>query len=85
MNERIRALAEQCQHRYSEHNIDLEKFAQLLIADTAQRIVTELKRRQAEYDDPGSYLDTEYYVRMRAKSDALDDAIDMVELLMQER
>ena len=33
MNERIRELAEQCYHRYSEHNIDLEKFAELLIRE----------------------------------------------------
>jgi hypothetical protein len=33
MNERIRELAEQCYHRYSEHNIDLEKFARSIIED----------------------------------------------------
>ena len=33
MNERIREIAEQCHHRYSEHNIDLEKFAELIIRE----------------------------------------------------
>ena len=33
MNERIRELAEQCYHRYSEHNIDLEKFAELIVRE----------------------------------------------------
>jgi hypothetical protein len=33
MNERIREIAEQCQHRYSEHNIDLEKFAELIVKE----------------------------------------------------
>ena len=33
MNERIKELAEQCHHRYSEHNIDLEKFAELIVAE----------------------------------------------------
>ena len=33
MNERIKQLAEQCHHRYSEHNIDLEKFAQLIVGE----------------------------------------------------
>ena len=33
MNERIKELAEQCQHRYSEHNIDLEKFAELIVRE----------------------------------------------------
>ena len=33
MNERIQQLAEQCYHRYSEYNIDLEKFAQLSVRE----------------------------------------------------
>ena len=33
MNERIKELADQCYHRYSEYNIDLEKFAMLVIQD----------------------------------------------------
>jgi len=40
MNERIRELVEQCHHRYSEHHIDLEKFAELIVnqcADIAQQ------------------------------------------------
>jgi hypothetical protein len=35
MNERIRELAEQCYHRYSEHHIDLEKFAELIVRECA--------------------------------------------------
>ena len=38
MNERIRELAEQCHHRYSEHNIDLEKFAELIVWDCIEAI-----------------------------------------------
>jgi hypothetical protein len=33
MNTRIQELAEQCHHRYSEHNIDLEKLAELIVAE----------------------------------------------------
>ena len=33
MNERIKEIADQCYHRYSEHNIDLEKFAELIIQE----------------------------------------------------
>ena len=33
MNERIQELVEQCHHRYSEHHIDLEKFAELIVAE----------------------------------------------------
>lgn len=35
MNERVRELAEQCYHQYSEHNIDLEKFAELIVRECA--------------------------------------------------
>ncbi len=37
MNERIRELAEQCYHRYSEHHIDLEKFAELIVRECADK------------------------------------------------
>lgn len=33
MNERIKQLVEQCYHRYSEHHIDLEKFAELIVRE----------------------------------------------------
>lgn len=33
MNERFEKLAEQCHHRYSAHNIDLEKFAELIVRE----------------------------------------------------
>jgi hypothetical protein len=33
VNERIRELADQCYHQYSEHNIDLEKFAELIVRE----------------------------------------------------
>jgi hypothetical protein len=36
MNERIKELAEQCYHRYSEHHIDLEKFAELIVRECAE-------------------------------------------------
>ena len=35
MNAKIKELAEQCYHRYSEHNIDLEKFAELIVRECA--------------------------------------------------
>ena len=35
MNERIQELADQCYHRYSEYNIDLEKFAELIVRECA--------------------------------------------------
>ena len=41
MNERIKELAEQCYHRYSEHNIDLEKFAELIVRECANLAKTK--------------------------------------------
>lgn len=43
MNERIKELAEQCHHRYSEHRIDLEKFAELIVRECSMFVVTELE------------------------------------------
>lgn len=36
VNERINEIAEQCYHRYSEHNIDLKKFAELIVKEMLQ-------------------------------------------------
>ena len=38
MNKRIRELANQCHHQYSEHNIDLEKFAESIIKECIEQI-----------------------------------------------
>jgi hypothetical protein len=48
MNERIKELAEQCHHRYSEHNIDLEKFAELIVRECLDEI---------QYDDGATHVD----------------------------
>lgn len=42
MNERIQELAEQCYHRYSEHNIDLEKFAEMIVWECARALDDKL-------------------------------------------
>ena len=38
MNERVKELAEQCQHQYSEHRIDLEKFAELIVRECIEQL-----------------------------------------------
>ena len=55
MNERIKLLAEQCHHRYSEHNIDLEKFAQLIVKECAKVIL----------ETPVEYLEIDAMHRVR--------------------
>jgi hypothetical protein len=38
MNHKIKELADQCYHRYSEHHIDLERFARLIIQECINKI-----------------------------------------------
>jgi hypothetical protein len=52
MNERIRAIAIQCHHRYSEHQIDLEKFAELIVRECAWFMETNTK-----VNDDGAVVD----------------------------
>ena len=52
MNERIRELADQCYHRYSEYNIDLDKFAELIVREcinVAMRSVSDDEPKEAWY------------------------------------
>ena len=39
MNKRIEELAQQCHHLYSEHHIDLEKFAELIVKECRDMFV----------------------------------------------
>ena len=54
MNERIRELANQCHHQYSEHNIDLEKFAELIVQECAD--VVKYYHSRNESVTPGQIL-----------------------------
>ena len=50
MNKRIKELAEQCSDIYSEHNIDLERFAELVRQDEREacaKLVEEVGRQTA--------------------------------------
>jgi hypothetical protein len=51
MNERIQQFAEQCHHRYSEHNIDLEKFAELILLD----LISEFDQSMTGEEDSVDY------------------------------
>jgi len=41
MNDRLQDIADECHHRYSEHHIDLEKFAELIIKECVGIVETE--------------------------------------------
>ena len=60
MNKRFKELAEQSHHRYSEHNIDLEKFAELIVRECAEWM-------DAEQDEKGDGISDNFYwsARMR--------------------
>jgi len=53
MNERIQELAERCYHRYSEHNIDLEKFAELIVREVVSKMAVE--GSNFYYNEPNNY------------------------------
>jgi hypothetical protein len=55
MNERIRELAEQCYHRYSEHHIDLEKFAELIVKECAMLVEGFILEQEVALDDYQEY------------------------------
>ncbi len=61
MNERIKELADQCYHRYSEHNIDLEKFAQLIVKECM-----DIARNVGNISEPDDWaLDRCYEIEQR--------------------
>jgi hypothetical protein len=55
MNKRIRELAEQCYHRYSEHHIDLEKFAELIVKECAMLVEGFILEQEVALDDYQEY------------------------------
>ncbi len=56
MNERLKEIAEECHHAYSEHRIDLEKFAKMIILESANLL--EGFEMMEEVAD-GEYVDYE--------------------------
>ena len=50
----------------------IEKFAELIV----KSIITNMESAQDIYANPDRYMDSQWYVEMRAKHDAIKDAID---------
>jgi hypothetical protein len=78
MNERIEQLAEQTKEFMDgsdDLDIFIEKFAELIVMS----VIGDLEKMREEYDNPGMYEPVEYYVRQRAKSVAIDDALDIIQ------
>lgn len=66
MNERIKELADQCHHRYSEHNIDLEKFAELIVRECMNICAEREKDIRTRIKDEGKAA-TAYMIRAYIK------------------
>lgn len=41
-------------------------------------ILKELEQRQKDFEDPGSYMEEEWYIICKAKAEAFEEAISMV-------
>ena len=65
MNERIKQLAEECQHPYSEHRIDLKKFTELIVRECVK--FCEHESNDDEHD--------EYDMGMWVKAESIKTAI----------
>jgi hypothetical protein len=48
-------------------------------SEIMDNIINELKHEHENYENPSTYMDNEYYVRCRAKAEAFEDAIRIVE------
>ncbi len=48
-------------------------------SEIMNNIIKELKYEQERYENPSTYMDDEYYIRCRAKAEAFEDAIGIVE------
>lgn len=80
MNERIEELVKQATKTerhyagisgYDVSEFDKEKFAELILKDC----IALLEEHRARYADPGTYESEQYYIRMDAKEDAMEDVI----------
>jgi hypothetical protein len=41
-------------------------------------VLKELQERQNDFENPGMYQESEWYVKCRAKAEAFEEAIDIV-------
>ena len=42
----------------------------------------ELKQRQTDFEDPGSYMEVEWYIKCKAKVEAFEEAINIVQRIV---
>lgn len=50
-----------------------------------QEIITELGQRQKDFEDPGYYMEDEWYVICKAKAEAYEEAIAIIKFLTEQR
>ena len=94
MNKRIRELAEQAGFTVREESIstpvscwfgewhDIEAYCDEEAKKFAELIVREcvflMNEEKERYDNPGTYESDEYYIRMKAKAEAFENATSII-------
>jgi hypothetical protein len=54
-------------------------------SDLIQQIIKELKQRQLDFQDPGTYLEAEWYIKCEAKAEAFEEAILIIEEILKNK
>ena len=50
----------------------------LHISDVMNSILNDLQERQNDFENPGSYMEDEWYIKCQAKAEAFEEAISIV-------
>lgn len=80
MIEKIQVMSEQCTEWVTGtidgdyEKFDKQKFAKLIVQD----ILDSLECERESYANPGTYEPEEWYIKMFAKEQAIEDAISMI-------
>jgi hypothetical protein len=53
--------------------------------DVITKVLNELKERQNDFENPGGYMEDEWYVICRAKAEAFEEAVEIVKRLSENK
>lgn len=51
--------------------------------ETLKEILDTLQERLNDFENPGSYMEEEWYVRCKAKAEAFEEAISIIKFLTE--
>ena len=52
------------------------------MGEKIKNILKELKQRQTDFEDPGSYMEVQWYIKCKAKAEAFEEAIGIVQRIV---